>query len=178
MGAAGTERVVIAYDDETEALDAGLEDLVRRVAGEALDAEGLGAAVVEITFTGDAAIRALNRRHRGRDAVTDVLSFPLWTAEELRRWRRGEALAGAPPGQPLVLGDVVVNVREARRAAERYGHSFERELGFLVVHGILHLAGYDHATPEEEAAMLARTEAVLAPLGLRRPETRDGEGGP
>lgn len=123
-----------------------------------LAAEGADASALALTFVGGQRIRALNRAYRGIDRATDVLSFSQ---------REGEALA-APPGAEPLLGDVVVALTLAARQARAFGHSLEREAAFLAVHGTLHLLGYDHQTPPEEAVMMARAEAVLGPLGLGR----------
>jgi probable rRNA maturation factor len=116
---------------------------------------------VTVLFVDDSEIRALNRQHRGIDKPTDVLSFPQL---------EGEEIAAPPPeaGEALLLGDVVISLQRAVAQAEEYRHSFEREVGFLAAHGTLHLLGFDHETPEAEAAMHQRTEAVLGSLGLRR----------
>lgn len=136
---------------------------MRRVAAMALQREGteLGTDVeVSVTFVDNQAIRDLNREHRGMDKPTDVLSFSQLEGEE-------ETIE-LPEGELLPLGDIVISLERCAEQATDYGHSFERELGFLVAHGMLHLLGFDHQTPEEEADMMARTEAVLAELGLRR----------
>lgn len=136
--------------------------MVRKVASSALAAEGshLGPDVeVSITFVDDAAITDLNRDHRGLAKPTDVLSF-----SQLE----GEEMGDLPEGEPLPLGDIVISLERCLSQAADYGHSFERELGFLVGHGMLHLLGFDHQTPEEEAVMMAKTEAILAGLGLTR----------
>lgn len=104
-------------------------------------------------------IHDLNRDHRGIDRPTDVLSF-----SQLE----GEELAPLPGGQPVPLGDIVISLERCAAQALEFGHSFGRELGFLVAHGMLHLLGYDHQTPEEEAAMVAQTEEILGGLGLSR----------
>ncbi|CAB1129621.1 endonuclease involved in 70S ribosomes quality control [Candidatus Hydrogenisulfobacillus filiaventi] len=137
---------------------AGWADVVRRAVEAALRMEGEEEAEVSVVLTDDAAVQALNREYRGIDRPTDVLSFPQ---------REGETLGGGEEGAAL-LGDIVISVERARAQAEEYGHSLERELGFLAVHGVLHLLGWDHADPEDEARMMARTEAILAPLGLSR----------
>lgn len=113
---------------------------------------------LSVTLVDDEAIRAINREHRGKDQPTDVLSFSLL---------EGEALA-ADEEEPVALGDLVISLERAAAQAAEYGHSLERELGFLVAHGLLHILGWDHATPEDEAAMMARTEEILGGLGLSR----------
>ncbi|MBX6351390.1 MAG: rRNA maturation RNase YbeY [Clostridia bacterium] len=140
-----------------------LRRVARRAVAAALSASGAGHALVELRFAGDRAMRELNRRFRGEDRATDVLSFPCYAPEELPA-----ALAPPPGGPPVLLGAVVVNLAQARRQAAEYGHSPEREVAFLAVHGTLHLLGYDHADEASEAAMMARTEEILSPLGLSR----------
>lgn len=114
---------------------------------------------VSVLLTDNATIRELNRTWRGQDRPTDVLSFSQ---------REGEEPPGEDPAGAGLLGDIVVSVEQARLQAEAYGHSVRREVAFLTVHGFLHLLGYDHETPEDEAEMMGRTEAILRPLGLGR----------
>jgi len=138
------------------------EALIQRVAERALELAGahLGPDVsVSITLVDDEAITDLNRDHRGLARPTDVLSF-----SQLE----GEEMGDLPEGEPLPLGDIVISLERCLAQAADYGHSFERELGFLTAHGMLHLLGWDHQTPEEEAAMMAKTEEILAGLGLSR----------
>lgn len=117
---------------------------------------------VSVTFMDNESVRSLNRDYRGIDDATDVLSFSL-----------AEDVPGEPPildGPEVdVLGDVVVSLERAREQAETFGHSLEREVGFLVAHGVLHLLGYDHDEPGGEETMRAKTEEVLASLNLTRP---------
>lgn len=144
------------------ALSEAQEEMVRRVTRRALELAGadLGDNVeVSVTFVDDEAIHELNREHRNMDKPTDVLSF-----SQLE----GEELADLPEGEALPLGDIVVSLERCAAQAEEYGHSFDRELGFLVAHGMLHILGWDHPTPEEEQAMMAKTEEILAGLGLER----------
>lgn len=114
---------------------------------------------VSLVFVDDTGIAALNRDYRGIDAPTDVLSFSQLESA---------GPAALPKGAPLMLGDIVVSLPRATAQAQEYGHTRERELGFLLVHGLLHLLGYDHQTPREAAAMEAHQEAVLQSLGLHR----------
>lgn len=135
---------------------------MQKVAERALEMVGLpqlSDAEVSITFVDDKTIQDLNRDHRGLNRPTDVLSF-----SQLE----GEEMGDLPEGQPVPLGDIVVSLERCMEQAADYGHSFERELGFLVAHGMLHLMGYDHQTPEDEAAMMAKTEEILGGLGLTR----------
>lgn len=124
-----------------------------------------GPLEVSLTITTDEGIRELNQRFRGVDAATDVLSFPLleYTRPEEPRER-----FPLPPGEPLSLGDIVVSYPRAVEQAEAYGHSLERELAFLVVHGAMHLLGYDHEDPADERQMRREEETVLARLNLPR----------
>ena len=115
---------------------------------------------VSLVLTDDAGIAALNREFRGVDAPTDVLSFPQLAA--------AGPMTAVPADAPLPLGDIVVSLQQAEAQARDYGHARARELGFLLVHGLLHLLGYDHETRDEAATMEARQEAVLHALGLHR----------
>ena len=133
-----------------------LEETVRRVAQTALASlPGLQDAEVSIVLTTDDEVRDLNFQYRGIDRTTDVLSFAQ---------REGE---DADPDD-LVLGDLVISVNRAQDQAIEYGHSVNRELAFLTVHGILHLLGWDHQTADDEALMMEKTETILAGLGLTR----------
>jgi probable rRNA maturation factor len=113
--------------------------------------------VVSLHLVGDEAIRALNATHREKDAVTDVLSFPLLAGDFV-----------VPPGEPLHLGDVVVSYPRAVAQAEEYGHSVEREMAYLVAHGVLHVLGYDHEEEAERQRMREKEEEALRPLGFSR----------
>jgi probable rRNA maturation factor len=129
---------------------------VRAVAAKTLDHEGCSGELT-IVLTDDDGIHALNRKYLGHDAPTDVLTF---AARE-----DGGTFVPAPEAG-MYLGDVIVSLPRAAEQAVQQGHSFERELGLLVIHGILHLLGYDHAQEADEATMWARQDAVLAELQL------------
>ncbi|HEX8143679.1 MAG TPA: rRNA maturation RNase YbeY [Pyrinomonadaceae bacterium] len=109
----------------------------REFAGKALSAIGSGEAGATVVFVSDRAMRDLNRRFRARDATTDVLSFPTGQTEF-------ERLAG------LSLGDVVISVERAAAQAAAHGLEFEEEVSQLILHGLLHLCGYDHETDDGE----------------------------
>jgi probable rRNA maturation factor len=120
-----------------------------------------------VALVSDQDIRALNLQYRGIDADTDVLSF--WSdigTGEIERLREC--------GDVLPLGDIVISVDSAAEQAERFGHPFRRELAYLVVHGVLHLLGYDHQNEAGRAAMRSAEEEVLSALGIRREQDDPG----
>ena len=122
--------------------------------------EGLpGALVIGLTFCDDDAIRAINAEYRGIDRATDVLSFPLYERDDEIELFDDEL---SP------FGDIVLSVPHAIAQAEEYGHSVEREVCYLVVHGLMHLAGYDHIEPEDKSEMRAEEEALLNKVGVTR----------
>lgn len=130
---------------------------IRRLVGRVLSMEGIeGSVEVGLAITDDEHIRALNAEFRGVDRPTDVLSFPMESGP-------GETFV-TPPGHVRALGDIVISYERAVEQAREYGHSVEREIGYLVVHGMLHLLGYDHATPHEREVMRAKEEAALVDL--------------
>jgi probable rRNA maturation factor len=109
---------------------------------------------IALHLVSDETVRELNREHRGQDVPTDVLSFPLHDPSGMR--------FVVPPGQPRNLGDVVVAYPRVQAQAEEYGHSPDRELAYLVAHGVLHLLGYDHAEPDDEREMFGLQNRILA----------------
>ncbi|MFO1443419.1 rRNA maturation RNase YbeY [Bacillus sp. Bva_UNVM-123] len=116
---------------------------------------------ISLTFVDNHKIREINKEYRNKDSATDVISFAM---EEMGE---GEmAIVGVE--MPRVLGDIIISVEKAKEQAEEYGHSFMRELGFLAVHGFLHLLGYDHMTPEDEKEMFSRQKDILDAFGLQR----------
>jgi len=126
--------------------------------------EGIeGDQLLTITFVDGPEIQAINAEHRGIDRVTDVLSFSLVAPDD-----GGSVEFALPDDEPRELGDVVICYPRAVEQAEEYGHSVEREVTYLAVHGLLHILGYGHEAPEEQAAMRAREEAALAVVGLTR----------
>ena len=111
-----------------------------------------------LTLTGDEHLREYNRRYRGRDEPTDVLAF---AAREKATDQRFQA----PPGTESWLGDIVISLPRARRQAKEAGHPIDDEVRLLAVHGLLHLLGYDHAEPEEQARMTELTNRILEAAG-------------
>lgn len=141
-----------------------LEDLIKNVVKNVLEAEKIKHDVdVYITLTNNQEIHEINRDYRDVDRPTDVLSFPMYERDEigiLKEDKQGD--------EEEILGDIIVSVEKVREQAEEYGHSFERELAYLVTHGMLHLLGYDHMVDEEKVVMREREEAILSKMGIMR----------
>ena len=131
------------------------EERLAEVARRVLEAEGAPACELSIAITDDETVRALNREYAGEDAVTDVLSFSQ---------REGEALVAPPEGAPP-LGEVVIAYPQAARQAAERNQGVEEEVTWLLVHGVLHLLGHDHAEPEEARLMRAREDALAGDAG-------------
>jgi probable rRNA maturation factor len=119
-----------------------------------------------ITLTDNETIREINRDHREVDKATDVLSFPLLDFVDGHAQIQPGDLD--PDTNRVLLGDIIISVEKAQEQAENYGHSFEREMAFLTVHGMLHLLGHDHQTESEEKIMFGKQDAVLEEMGLKR----------
>lgn len=150
------------YNQTDEAVET-FEEMIEKVVLETLKQENLMSDLIECSFifVDNEQIREINATYRQKDAVTDVITFAIEDEME------GEIkIQGVP--MPRMLGDVFISLPRTREQAERFGHSFERELSFLAVHGCLHLLGYDHLVKEEEEIMFAKQEAVLDALGIRR----------
>ncbi len=144
-----------------------IRDLVRLAVKSALEYMEFGTkAEISLMFTDDEEIRQLNHEHRNIDRATDVLSFPLLEYDEDGNIIE-EYMDFNPDGE-MFLGDIVISLERAWAQAEEYGHSFEREIGFLTVHSMLHLFGYDHMTPEDEEEMFGYQEDILKSMGLLR----------
>ncbi|MDE4083729.1 rRNA maturation RNase YbeY [Planococcus maritimus] len=155
--------LTIDFIDETKQLDDKALAFVNKVLEHAAQHEQTGEAEVSVTFTDDESIRAINRDYRDKDQATDVISFSMEEQGE-------DEVAIIGETGPRLLGDIIISVERTKQQAEEYGHSFERELGFLAVHGFLHLLGYDHMNEQDEKEMFGRQEEILASLGV----TRDG----
>jgi probable rRNA maturation factor len=144
-------RVSVVEPFASSLSEARLESVARRV----LEGEGVDAAELSVTVTDDETVRSLNREYAGEDAVTDVLSFSQ---------REGEEFA-TPPGGASPLGEVIIAYPQAAQQAGEQEQSVDEEVARLLVHGILHLLGYDHAQPEEERRMRAREEELVGASG-------------
>lgn len=163
-------KIYTRNDQKKEELTSAARALVKRAITAALAYEGFeDTAEISVTFVDNEAIRELNRDYRGKDAPTDVLSFPLYEDDE--DFDDGFVMPedAEVEDASTALGDIVISVERAKAQAEEYGHSFERELAFLAVHSTLHLLGYDHErSPEEDAEQRRRQEEILASIGQTR----------
>ncbi|MEA4938158.1 MAG: rRNA maturation RNase YbeY [Christensenella sp.] len=146
---------MIDVQTELGDLPATSMELIRRAVEAALASEH-AAGDVCVLVTDAEEIQGLNASYRNIDRVTDVLTFPAW---------EGDAIACPPDGY---LGDIAVCLERAQEQAEEYGHSLERELAFLAVHGSLHLLGYDHMEPKDEQEMFAKQTEILNAMGITR----------
>ena len=154
--------LLIDFIDETNIVEEKDTELVSSLLQFAAKEEGItDECELSITFVDNEAIRDINREYRGKDSATDVISFAM---EEMGE---GEVeIIGA--GMPRVLGDLIISIDQTKLQAEEYGHSFERELGFLALHGFLHLLGYDHIEKQDEIVMFNRQKDILDRYGLSR----------
>ena len=157
-------KVMVKNNQKAVKVPVGIRLLIRRCCQAVLVMEKFPHdAEVSVSFVSNAEIRNLNKIYRQKDRVTDVLSFPLGV--------NGKYDISKETGYAL-LGDVVISLETAMRQAEVYGHSLVREIGFLTVHSMLHLLGYDHEnSPLEERQMREKEETVLAELGVSRDAT-------
>lgn len=153
-------QIELSNQQEKLAVTQEIEDRIVEVLEEAARVHEVDELTeVSLMFTDDETIHEMNLEYRGIDRPTDVLSFALEEGEE-------EEIYGGP--EENLLGDIIISVETAVRQAEEYGHSVEREMAFLALHGMLHLLGYDHMEEEERQEMRAQEEAILASLGITR----------
>ncbi|NBI29373.1 rRNA maturation RNase YbeY [Chengkuizengella marina] len=140
-----------------------LEELLQ-IAGQS---ENISSGEVTLTFVDDKSIHQLNKQYRGIDTPTDVLSFAMQDSgfEETEIFYEDDFEFDEVT---TMLGDVVISVTTAKRQSEEYGHSLQREIGFLFVHGFLHLIGYDHQDEQSEKEMFNKQEQILLEAGLTR----------
>lgn len=142
------------------AVTKSIEALIHTVLDETASRHALPeTAEVSLTLVDDEQIHVLNRDYRSVDRPTDVISFALEEGDE-------PVIIGGPA--EMLLGEIVISMETALRQAAEYGHSLEREVAFLALHGMLHLLGYDHMTQEDEKRMFDKQTEILAALGVNR----------
>ena len=141
------------------------EAIVKKVLDKCFEEEGLldSKLIMTITFTTPEEIRKINKKYRNIDKATDVLSFPMFEKDEL-----DEKIKNGDFPYEDVLGDVIISIEKVREQAEEYGHSFERELSYMLVHGFYHLMGYDHIKEEDKKIMRPKEEKILNELKITR----------
>lgn len=151
-------RVIITNNQKKVKIPTGLRMLVRRCCHAVLQLEEFpGIAEISVTFVDNEEIHKLNKQYRDKDMPTDVLSFVM---------SENGAYDIDPKTGAQILGDVVISMEKAVEQAERYGHSLQREVGYLTAHSVLHLLGYDHMENMERIRMREKEEKVMSQLGL------------
>ncbi|WP_342602321.1 rRNA maturation RNase YbeY [Peribacillus sp. FSL E2-0159] len=156
--------MILAIDlmDETNEVTEEAQQLVESILQFAARKENIEKDTeLSVTFVDNDRIREINKEYRNKDSATDVISFAL---EEM-----GEnevEIVGAE--MPRMLGDIIISIERTKEQAEEYGHSFDRELGFLALHGFLHLLGFDHMNEEDEKEMFTKQKEILEEYGLSR----------
>lgn len=158
-------KIEIFFSNEQEKLSPpdDIEQLIESCTRAALEEEEICEdAQVSVMLVDNEAIREINREHRNIDSATDVLSFPLGD---------DESFDTDPETGAILLGDIVISLERAAEQAREYGHSFRREVAFLITHSLFHLLGYDHVdSAEDEKLMFGKQEKVLEALGITREE--------
>lgn len=154
--------LIIDFFDETEEVKEEYVDMIQQLVEKAAEIESVeDGTELSITFVNNERIQEINREYRDKDQPTDVISFAMEDMGE------GEMeIVGVE--MPRMLGDIIISIPRTKEQAKEYDHSFERELGFLAVHGFLHLLGYDHMTEEEEKIMFGKQKEILGAFGLGR----------
>lgn len=148
----------ISFEPETLTIEDNLLEEILRAADVVGEIYGVADSELSITLTDDEHIHALNKKYRGVDRATDVLSFAFRESDE-------PEVIGA---DFEVLGDVIISLERATAQAEDFGHSFRREVIFLEVHGLLHLLGYDHIDDDERREMEEEQRFIMDKLGILR----------
>lgn len=153
----------IVYDgvDENKEYD----EVIKKVLSQCFNEENLENSNlwITVTLTTPRKIQEINNEYRGIDKATDVLSFPMFEKDEL-----DEKIAKKDFENEDILGDIIVSVEKVKEQAIEYGHSFERELSYMIVHGFYHLMGYDHIKEDDKKVMRPKEEKILETLKISR----------
>jgi probable rRNA maturation factor len=151
----------VEYLNELDENDTEFETLLTNVLEKAAEMEEICTSEVSVTLVSKERIQEINKEYREKDSVTDVISFAM---EEMGE-DEIEIIGGE---ETRFLGDIIICVDIAKEQAADFNHSMEREMGFLAVHGFLHLLGYDHMNEADEKRMFGRQEEILEQYGLKR----------
>ncbi len=145
--------------------DKSYEPIVEKVLHKCYEEEKLlgSKLIITITFTTPEEIHKINKEYREVDRPTDVLSFPMFERNELE-----EKIENQYFEHEDVLGDIIISIEKVKEQAIEYGHSFERELSYMLVHGFYHLMGYDHIKEEDKKEMRPKEEKILNELKITR----------
>ncbi len=146
------------------------EEIIKKVVEQCFKEENMedSKLYISITLTTPEHIHEINKQYRNVDRATDVLSFPMFEKEEI-----DNKIAQKDFEYEDVLGDIVISIEQVEKQAKEYGHSFEREFAYMLVHGFYHLMGYDHIKEEDKVIMRPKEEKVLEKLGIRREEMNE-----
>ena len=139
-------------------------ELIEKVIGQAFSIEGIDKInlYINVILTNPENIRKANREYRNIDKETDVLSFPMFEKKEIEEMLKiGNEIQD-------ILGDIIISISRVEEQAKEYGHSFEREFAYMLIHGFYHLMGYDHMNEEEKNEMREKEESVLNKLNITR----------
>lgn len=152
------EQIEIITDGIEEKIE--YKEIIKEVLDKCFKEEELGKHItITVTLTNPENIRNINRKYRQIDNPTDVLSFPMYEKEEISEVKQQK--------YEVILGDIVISIPKVEEQAEEYGHSFKRELSYMVVHGFYHLMGFDHMKEEEKAEMREKEENILGKLNIK-----------
>ncbi len=143
------------------------EEIIKRVIEQCFKEEKIEKSklYISIILTNPEHIHEINKQYRNVDRATDVLSFPMFEKDEL-----DEKIKNNDFEHEDVLGDIVISIEKVEEQAKEYGHSFEREFAYMLVHGFYHLMGYDHIEDDDKVVMRKKEEIVLNKLGITRDE--------
>ncbi len=151
------EQIEIITDGIEEKIE--YKEIIKEVLDKCFKEEKLGKHItITVTLTNPENIRNINKKYRQIDNPTDVLSFPMYEKEEISEVKQQK--------YEVILGDIVISIPKVEEQAEEYGHSFKRELSYMVVHGFYHLMGFDHMKEEEKAEMREKEENILGKLNI------------
>lgn len=153
----------LEYLEEKE--NAKYEEIIEKVIKKCFEVENLidSQLYISITLTTPENIHKINKEYRDVDKPTDVLSFPMFEKEEIDK-----KIAEKDFEHEDVLGDIVISIEQVQNQAEEYGHGFEREFAYMIVHGFYHLMGYDHMEEEDKLIMRQKEENILNSLEIKR----------
>lgn len=153
----------LEYLEEKE--NAKYEEIIEKVIKKCFEVENLidSQLYISIILTNPENIHKINKEYRNVDKPTDVLSFPMFEKEEI-----DQKIAEKDFEHEDVLGDIVISIEQVQNQAEEYGHGFEREFAYMIVHGFYHLMGYDHMEEEDKLIMRQKEENILNSLEIKR----------